>query len=233
MKISDTPKTPPLRGVKKSRRPETSKPTAPIDEAILAGIPATELTPKVRAALLSLIEEVQALRTELNAAKSRLAEAEDLADRDAMLDILNRRAFVRELDRMMAMSERYNLTGSLIFVDLDDLKKLNDEMGHLAGDRALEVVAEILTSNIRQTDVAGRLGGDEFGLLLTQADQSVAEKKGADLAALVAATPIKWKDGEFSVSISLGVVEIAKGGSAAEALDRADLAMYEAKRRKP
>ncbi|MEM9494573.1 MAG: GGDEF domain-containing protein [Pseudomonadota bacterium] len=205
---------------------------APSDKMVLAGVPVDELTPRARKALLELMQEVQTLRAELADAKSKLTDLVLLADRDPMLDIMNRRAFARELDRMLAMIDRYDARGSLVFVDLNDLKKINDSKGHRAGDLALETVSTVLTSNIRTTDTAGRLGGDEFGLLLTQADAEAATRKARDLAATVAKTPVPWKDGHFNISISTGVVEIPKGACAEETMERADAAMYAAKKNK-
>ena len=205
---------------------------AALDEALLSGIPEKELTPSVRVALMSLMDEVTTLRAELSAAKSHIAEIVKLADRDPLLDILNRRAFAQELNRMLAMIDRYQVTASLVFIDLNDLKKVNDDKGHVAGDAALKHVASVLSSNIRQTDGVGRLGGDEFGLLLAQTDQAMAEQKLRDLSRAVAQTPVSWKGDPFSVSISSGVIELTRGVSAQDALERADTAMYKAKKRR-
>jgi len=79
--------------------------------------------------------------------------------------------------------------------------------------------------------VIGRLGGDELGLLLNQADKQTAELKASQLSEAVAAVPVKWKEESFTARISCGVVEIAKGLSADEAMERADSAMYEVKAR--
>ena len=210
----------------------TSGPAPIVDKIMLAGIPPAELTPRVRDALMTLMGEVQSLRTELKQARERLDGLEKLADSDPMLDILNRRAFVRDLDRSLAMIDRYNMSASLIFVDLNDLKKINDSMGHGAGDAALAHVADVLSVNVRQTDSVARLGGDEFGVLLAQANYDIAMRKADELTTLTAAKPVKWKSGEFHVRISSGVAEIPKGVSAAEAMEKADTAMYEVKRQK-
>jgi len=235
MKITDASKTAAPAAARKTGRasaPGRGAAPAPVDKTVLAGIPDNELTPRVRKALMSLLAEVAQLRAELAAAKSRLTEVERLADRDPLLDILNRRAFVRELDRMLAMIDRYGVNASLVFIDLNDLKRINDDKGHLAGDAALAHVVSVISGNIRQTDAAGRLGGDEFGVLLTQAGQQTAEQKAAELADLVRAAPVQWKGGAFTATISAGVVEVTKGVTAGEAMERADTAMYEAKRRK-
>ncbi|MEM8772677.1 MAG: GGDEF domain-containing protein [Pseudomonadota bacterium] len=206
--------------------------TAPSDEILLLGVPDTELTPKVRNALMTLLEEVRALREELQRSRTRIDELEALADRDPTLDILNRRAFARELDRALGMIERYEMSASLVFIDLNDLKTINDSNGHAAGDAALAHVAAVIAGNIRQTDILARLGGDEFALLLMQADQPLAVTKASALADMIAATPVEWSGDAFDISVSCGAVEIKAGASADEVIGLADEAMYKAKREK-
>ncbi len=207
-------------------------PTSAADEITLLGVPDAELTPKVRAALMTLIEDVRALRSELAHARNRIGELETLADRDPMLDVLNRRAFARELNRALAMIDRYQLRASLLFIDLNDLKKINDEHGHAAGDAALGHVVQTLTSHVRQTDVVARLGGDEFAVLLLQADEAIAAAKAKAIEALVAENPVEWDGAPFNAGVSWGAVEIREGVSAQEAMNLADEAMYEAKKLK-
>lgn len=239
MKVNDPTRPGRIRNIRgaggaKAKESAASAPTnAAADAVSVMGVPAAELTPKVRAALISLIEDIQVLRGELNEARNRIGELETLADRDPMLDIFNRRAFARELDRALGMIDRYQLRASLVFVDLNDLKKINDERGHAAGDAALAHVAETLTTNVRQTDVVARLGGDEFALLLLQADEGIATVKAQSIAAKVAEKPVEW-DGEppFTAAVSWGAVEIRKGVSAQEVMNLADEAMYEAKKMK-
>lgn len=238
MKIGDAPKASGVSRIEKKRAPGAASQKAanaasgPSDQIVLAGVPEAELTPKVREALMSLMQEVRSLRDQLTWSQERINELERLADSDPLLDIYNRRAFVRELDRALAMIERYDMKASLIFVDLNDLKKINDQMGHGAGDAALTHVANVLSANVRQTDAVGRLGGDEFGVLLTQADQMTAEIKASQLTDAVSARPVEWNSKGFTAHVSCGVVEIAKGLSADEAMERADNAMYEVKSRK-
>ncbi len=216
--------------VKGAAAPEAVKPAA--DVTTVLGVPEAELTPKVRAALFSLIEDIQNLRAELDQARNRIDELEALADRDAMLDVFNRRAFARELDRTLGLLDRYQWRASLVFIDLNDLKKINDRLGHAAGDAALVHVSKTLTGNVRQTDVVARLGGDEFALLLLQADETIAKEKAQSIADLIVAEPVGWDGEVFHASVSWGAVEIHKGVSAQEALNQADEAMYQAKKQK-
>ena len=243
MKIGDPPNDPTKTSTRPAEKPRavdtpgvssahSLQHVGPADQIVLLGVPEKELTPKVREALFTLIEEVKGLRRELADTRKRMNELEQLADRDPLVDLFNRRAFVRELERAIAMIERYSVQASLIFIDLNGLKTVNDTMGHSAGDAAIVQVAKILSENVRQTDIVGRLGGDEFGVLLTQAGKEVADKKAADLAGKIASEKVNWNGVSFDVSISSGVVEIAAGGSSQEAMEAADNAMYGAKKRK-
>src|SRR3954470_15228660 len=143
---------------------------APAAASVL-GIPEGEFTPKVRDAVMGLMTEVDSLRRELAGTKSRLDEVEKAADQDGMLPLLNRRAFVRELTRYIAFTGRYNTPAALIYFDLNHLKKTNDTHGHAAGDAVLSHFAAVLSHHVRDSDCVGRLGGDEFGVLLSHANQ--------------------------------------------------------------
>lgn len=233
MKVSDVSKSARAGAAGKTKKAATAgspQAVAPLDAVVIAGIPDHELTPRVRQALQSLMEEVATLRAELAQTRARIGELEELADTDPLVGVLNRRAFVRELNRALAMVERYGAPSSLVFVDLNDLKTINDNWGHAAGDAALSHVAKILAAHIRQTDAVGRLGGDEFGIILTQADQATAREKAKALAGHVEADDVQWRDQRFKARISCGVVEIRKGLSADEALETADNEMYRVKK---
>lgn len=234
MKISDVSKasrTQGVSGVSGAAKTDAARAPAPVDEISIAGIPDAELTPRVREALTSLMKELQSLRAELAEARTRMGELERLADTDPHLGVLNRRAFVRELNRALAMVERYGAAASLVFVDLNDLKTINDTQGHAAGDAALQRVATVLSQNIRQTDAVGRLGGDEFGIILNHTDRATAAQKAETLAALISSEPVVFRGVGFVSKVACGVVEISKGLSADEALDHADSEMYRVKRR--
>jgi diguanylate cyclase (GGDEF)-like protein len=191
-----------------------------------AAVPAAELTPGVRRALGRLEAEVQGLRRELERARKRIAELEDLADRDALTPVLNRRAFVRELARVLSFAERYGLTGSLLYFDLNGLKRINDRLGHAAGDAGLGHVARVLSELVRDTDVVGRLGGDEFGVILAQSDGVVAAAKARELARAVQAEPVLVDGRRVRVRVAFGVHSFAAGERAKETLAAADRAMY-------
>lgn len=176
--------------------------------------------------VLRLMQEVETLRLELRAMGQRLAEAERLADHDVLTPLLNRRAFVRELQRAIALTRRHKTPASVIYFDLDGFKLINDRYGHAAGDAALVAVADRLTAEVRQADVVGRIGGDEFAVLLQHADLQAAGAKAVALAKAVSGAPIVFGDREFAVTVTFGVRQVGAVDSAEEALSEADAAMY-------
>ncbi len=192
----------------------------------LPAVPESELTPRVRQAMTMLLAEVDQLRGELGDARARIDYLERLADEDPLMPIANRRAFLREVTRMIGFARRYGTRASIVYADVNHLKAINDGYGHAAGDAALVQVSRILVEHVRNTDVVARLGGDEFGVLLVQADQDVAEAKAAQLAAAVRDNPLSWQGHVIGLEIAYGVHAFGGDANAGEALDAADRAMY-------
>lgn len=209
--------------------PDAAAPAPSADITSIAGIPGDELTPKVRDAIELLMHEVQRMRQELEQAEKRVAYLEKLADEDSLVPVANRRAFVRELTRMVAYSERYNSVSSVLYFDIDGFKEINDSYGHAAGDAALKHIGEIFELNVRESDVVGRLGGDEFGVILAQSDADAAAEKAAQLAQAIETTPLIWENRGLKVRASYGAYTFSGKENAGEALQRADRAMYEQK----
>lgn len=201
-----------------------------VDSATIVGIPEAEMTPKVRAAIMTLMQEVDVLRRQLSEASERMAELEKLADSDPLLDIYNRRAFVRELGRTMAGVERHGERATLVYLDLNGMKQVNDVHGHSAGDAVLEHVGRLIAGAIRDTDALGRLGGDEFGVLLANTDPMMADMKARQLADIVFSRPLNWRGKPIGVSVAYGVFPLLKGQTINETLEKADEAMYRRKR---
>jgi diguanylate cyclase (GGDEF)-like protein len=238
MNIRDTK---PVSGVAALRKTDARRPAgaAPAASAAaeasatvsLGGIPEAELTPRVREALLGLMGEVDQLRRSLDEARSRITYLERLADEDSLMPIANRRAFVRELSRMMAFAERYATPASVVYFDLNGLKQINDTHGHAAGDAALQHVSRVLVESVRNSDVVGRLGGDEFGVILVQTDQETAIRKAAQLASAISSRPLLWQGNEIPLSAAYGTHSFRGSESPSEAIDAADKAMYERKKR--
>ncbi len=203
---------------------------APADRADFLGVTEAELTPAVKGAMQALLVEIDDLRGEVKQLKARLADAEEMADRDALTPLLNRRALVRELGRIRTFAQRYGSPASLVYFDLDGLKSINDRFGHAAGDAALQAVAERLLANIRDSDIVGRMGGDEFAVILVQADQATAEAKAASLARAIESEPLRFGDWTAPMHVSFGVSEIRPEVEPEGLVAEADAAMYVRKR---
>lgn len=203
------------------------------DTVSIAGIPKAELTPRVVQALTELMEEVSTLRLELAETKSRMNELATMAFTDPLTEVFNRRAFVTELNRTVALVNRHDQPASLAFFDMDDMKSINDAYGHAGGDLAVKHVATVIKANIRETDIIGRLGGDEFGVIFNYANHEDANEKVGSLQSQVASAPLKIGEQSFNVTVTAGVAPIKQGASAEAALDLADAAMYDGKKNKP
>jgi diguanylate cyclase (GGDEF)-like protein len=170
--------------------------------------------------------ENAALKARIAVLEERLARAEHLADSDPLTPLLNRRAFFRAVERSVAQLARHGTPASLVFIDLDGLKAINDTHGHATGDAALVHIAWILQENVRTGDVVARLAGDEFGVLLDYSEAPAAEDKARTLCEAVAARPLAG----LALSISAGVSALRPGDTPEAALSRADAAMYRIKR---
>ena len=204
----------------------------PEDEPVPAALSDDELAPEARQAILRLLEEIRLLRDALEASNRRIAHLESTADEDPLTPAINRRAFLRELERAAAMTARYGVPNSVVFIDIDGFKAVNDRFGHAAGDEVLTEVARTLVENVRASDVVGRLGGDEFGVILAQTDHAQATEKAAALAGMIRAICIE-RDGErIQFSATAGSFTMGPGTSAADALAAADNAMYANKARR-
>ena len=217
-----------------TRRGEAVAPAAAVAPvsatASVLGIPEDEFTPRVRDAIMTLMGEVESLRHEVQKARQLLEEMEQVADRDQLLPVLNRRAFVRELTRYIGFAARYGTPASLLYFDLNGFKLINDSHGHPAGDAVLEHFAQQLLANVRDSDIVGRLGGDEFGVILSHANQAQAQAKANTLSESLNGSPAVWRGRNIPIAFSYGAFELTSGDSADLAIARADEAMYAHKR---
>ena len=205
-------------------------PTNRTMSAVAAILDAAILPADAEAAIRALVDENDSLRAQLRVADRLELELRNEAREDPLTGLLNRRAFDGELNRAVDLARRYNAVISLLFIDLDEFKKVNDEHGHAVGDMALTHVAALLTSHVRRSDVVARVGGDEFALLLWQTDNRMAQSKAKALSGLIAGNPLSREHYSLALGASIGATEIADTDDDASAvLARADKAMYAAK----
>ena len=155
-----------------------------------------------------------------------------LASHDGLTGLYNRTEFERRLGKALASARDENQVHALCYVDLDGFKLINDTCGHLAGDAMLGQIASLLKCRLRETDSLGRLGGDEFGVLLENCPLARALEIARELCHEIRAFRFAWEDSIFSVGASVGMVAIgAESAGVAQALSAADAACYVAKER--
>jgi diguanylate cyclase (GGDEF)-like protein/PAS domain S-box-containing protein len=153
------------------------------------------------------------------------------ATHDALTGLVNRREFERRLEEATETARRGEAAHMLCYLDLDRFKIVNDSSGHLAGDSMLREVAKILRDAVRDSDTVGRLGGDEFGMLLVGCPLEKARQIADDVCRAVAAYRFTWHDRVFNIGVSLGLVEIGReSGPVEQLLAAADSACYTAKK---
>jgi diguanylate cyclase (GGDEF)-like protein len=163
----------------------------------------------------------------LTTLRGYLSVEERLARTDSLTGVLNRRALFERLEYVLQLARRQQSTLTLVYVDLDDFKTINDTRGHAEGDRVLRTVADVLAQNIRQADTAARLGGDEFALLLVDTDRQGAEELISKQRQRLRET---LASAGFDATCSIGVVTFHQPPATADdALRAADGLMYKVK----
>lgn len=169
--------------------------------------------------------------------RARLAEIgmlqeqlRDLAIRDPLTNLFNRRYLEEMLDKELTKAERKSYPVSLIMMDIDNFKRINDTYGHEAGDKALQTLADFMLSRIRTSDTACRFGGDEFVIVMPEAAIGLAYERGEKLRQEVEALPMRDAGMTEPLTISAGIsVFPAHGPTRGELLRSADQALYQAK----
>lgn len=180
------------------------------------------VAPLVTHTVLRLMHTLEATRAEL----------QQLAIRDSLTQVFNRRYFMEQLQRE---AERFFRTGerlSLLMIDADEFKSVNDRYGHATGDRVLQVIARCCATSLRPYDVLARFGGEEFAVLLPATEISAAYEVAERIRASVADARIDAGDaGMIGVTVSIGVSSLSRADEGCRGLfDTADSALYDAKR---
>jgi diguanylate cyclase (GGDEF)-like protein/PAS domain S-box-containing protein len=153
------------------------------------------------------------------------------ASHDALTGLVNRREFERRLREAMDAAQTGDAGHALCYLDLDRFKVVNDTCGHTAGDNMLREVATIIKDAVRDSDTAGRIGGDEFALLLVGCPLEKARQIADDVVRAIDDYRFVWKDKIFNIGVSIGLVEIGRaGGSIEDIMNSADSACYVAKK---
>lgn len=174
----------------------------------------------------TLLAEIRRLRAEISQLHERVELLDRLAYQDVLIDLPNRRGFMRQLEAAIDRVSRYDDSAAMLFVDIDGLKMINDTFGHQAGDEALIVVAQMLSDGVRKSDCVARLGGDEFGILLERADEESASETSNRLVSMIAGSEFCYQGTCLPLSVAIGITVIEPLDQAEAVMARADLAMY-------
>lgn len=161
--------------------------------------------------------------------RAREREARHLAEIDPLTELGNRRGFEAHLQQAITRVERTGQAASLMFIDLDRFKPINDTWGHLAGDAVLWAVASVLRHGVRDSDIVARLGGDEFAVILSGCGPRRAARIGRELLHTLAALSIPWDSARLRIGASIGIAPLEAGMTVDEAVASADAQCYRAK----
>jgi two-component system cell cycle response regulator len=155
----------------------------------------------------------------------------DQAERDALTGLYNRRYFAEALEKEFARARRYRRDLSLVMIDLDGFKAINDACGHPQGDRVLQQVSRLLMQGVRFVDVVTRYGGDEFAVLLPETNLKTASRIAGRILKEIRKSPFLHENKIYSLSASIGVAALRPGHASSQALFKeTDEALYQAKR---
>lgn len=168
---------------------------------------------------------------DISQSKKTEEELLHLASIDPLTNALNRREFTLMADREALRSNRYHHPLSLLMIDIDHFKKLNDSHGHTAGDKVLQRLSTLCINTLRNVDLFGRWGGEEFAALLPETDIEGASIIAERLRKIIADNVLTYNDQKISFTVSIGIAQYKDGETTLEApLGRADSATYDAKK---
>jgi diguanylate cyclase (GGDEF)-like protein len=159
-----------------------------------------------------------------------LSKAKLVAETDELTNLLNRRGFAILAAKLLGQTARYNRELSVLMIDSDNLKQVNDKYGHKAGDQLLMTLVKVIQGQLRETDVLARYGGDEFVVLLPEAGATGAFEVAERIRSSVARTSLNFDSKSTGLTVSMGIATYPFDGRTLDALvDNADKAMYKAK----
>ena len=190
-------------------------------------VPLAIIVPLVVTPLISWVPVGLTLRT-----FSLEKEMRNLASYDSLTGLLSRHAFLENAGRAISLANRNEAAFAVLIIDLDHFKKINDKYGHPAGDAVLKLFADVVNSVARRSDISGRLGGEEFAMLLPNTDTEKAQEFCERLHQEIGKAVLKYQDSIIRYTVSIGLTAARHGEleSIENLLAHADLALYQAKR---
>ena len=159
-------------------------------------------------------------------------EMRDLASYDTLTGLLSRHAFLENANRAISLANRHGTAFAVLIIDIDHLKSINDQHGHPAGDAVLKLLAEVVNSVARRSDIVGRLGGEEFAMLLPSTNTDEAREFCERLHEAIGKAVLNYQNSVIRYTVSIGLTASSTGSldSIENLLAHADLALYQAKR---
>ncbi|MFB9885323.1 GGDEF domain-containing protein [Balneatrix alpica] len=172
----------------------------------------------------------QRVQERTQALEQALRQMEKLATVDELTGVFNRRAFLQRAEQRYAEWQRYQHPFAFLMLDIDYFKRINDTYGHPEGDRALQQISQMLQQRLRKEDVLGRLGGEEFGILLGHNNAQQALQAAQQLCHYLHQHPLQLSSGPYPISLSIGVASSQEQHNDFESMQQAaDRALYQAK----
>ncbi|HJT35473.1 MAG TPA: GGDEF domain-containing protein, partial [Pirellulales bacterium] len=173
--------------------------------------------------------DLSSARAEIQQQRHQVEELVAEARTDTLTGLPNRRSFNEDLERRFDQWRRHQMPVALIMIDIDHFKRFNDSYGHTAGDAVLRRAAQIISSSLRQMDLAARFGGEEFAVILPGTKLREATKVAERVRAMVAAQRFELDGRPLEITISAGVAPAMPGDEMIDLIERADEALYAAK----
>ena len=173
--------------------------------------------------------KIQSVYQDIKEQKNTIEKIQNLLNQDILMGIYSRRYMESKLKDLMYEYKRYGHTFSILMIDVDNFKNVNDTYGHLVGDNVLMKIGEILKTSLRQTDIPVRYGGDEVLVLLPNTTLIYAEKAALKIQSIFRKIVFKKSYSEFSITVSIGIYEIQPDDTLESVLQKADSALYKAK----
>ncbi|MBI5665841.1 MAG: GGDEF domain-containing protein [Nitrospirae bacterium] len=170
------------------------------------------------------------IKREADEIRKKSQEIEFESVHDNLTGLYNRRAYDQKITETLAALERYNVPASLMICDIDYFKKINDTFGHKVGDLALKKLGSLLKERLRINDFVARYGGEEFAVILSHTDLKGAIQAGEGVRSYIDKAVFSYKDQKIPLTISIGVSVFIKGDNGSTVFERADSALYLAKK---
>ena len=184
-----------------------------------------EITTTLQFALLAMEEAEKRIKRQ----EIRIKHLESLSVTDELTQLLNRRGFLQQFQYSLSISRRNNTGGSLMILDLDKFKQINDTYGHSAGDDVLQNVGVSISKVVRDSDIVGRIGGDEFSILMPGANPTTVTKRISQVHSAISKMKFPWNYQNLTIEGSIGRCDYQGKENEHEIFNVADTSMYQQK----